>query len=140
MTTKLRFADVREGDEVPAVVVESVSRVDFVKYAGASSDFNPIHYDESFAEAAGYPGVFAQGMFTAGLLGRCVTDFVGRPNLRAFRVSFRAQVWPGDTITCSGKVTKKLEADGEKRIEGELVAKNQKGEAVIVGSFAAAAE
>src|SRR5258706_16075560 len=109
MASTLRFASLKEGDEVPRFVVENVSRVDFAKYAGASSDFNPIHYDQTFAQSAGYPSVFAQGMFTAGLLGRCVTDFVGRPNLRAFRVSFRGQVWPGDTITCGGQVTKKLE-------------------------------
>ena len=130
---KLRFASVAEGDAVPRFAVENVSRVDFVRYAGASSDFNAIHYDETFAKSAGYPTVFAQGMFTAGLLAKCVTDYVGRPNLRAYRVSFRAQVWSGDTITCAGKVTKKLQAGGENRIEGEVTATNQKGETVVQG-------
>lgn len=134
----LSFDDVQEGTELPKFVVENLTRTDIVKYAGASGDFNPIHHDQTFAASAGYPGVFAHGMLSAGFAGKCVTDFVGRANLRLFKVSFRAQVWPGDTITCSGKVTKKLEKDGEKRIEGEVVAVNQKGETVIQGAFVAA--
>ena len=90
-----------------------------------------------FAEAARYPTVFSHGMLNAGFVSKCVTDYVGRPALRRFKVRFTSQVWPGDTITCGGKVTKKHEDNGEKRIEGELFAKNQKGEAVIQGSFEA---
>lgn len=135
---KLRFDQVREGDELPKFVVENVSKSDIVKYAGASSDFNPIHWDQSFAQAAGYPSVFAQGMLTAGLLSKCLTDYVGRPNLRLYRVTFRSQVWPGDTITCGGKVTRKFEEKGESRIEGELFAMNQKGEVTVQGGFVAA--
>jgi len=136
--TKLYFDDVKEGDEMPAFEVKNLSRTDIVKYAGASGDFNPIHHDQTFAEAARYPTVFSHGMLNAGFVSKCLTDYVGRPSLRRFKVRFTSQVWPGDTITCGGKVTKKYEGDGEKRIEGELFAKNQKGEAVIQGSFVAA--
>ncbi|MEA2624912.1 MAG: hypothetical protein QOD06_957 [Candidatus Binatota bacterium] len=132
-----RWNDVKEGDEIPKFVVDKLTRTDIVKYAGASGDFNPIHHDQTFAETAGYPTVFAHGMLSAGFVSKCLTDFVGRANVRKFGVSFRSQVWPGDTITCTGKVTRKVEADGEKRIEGELVATNQKGEAVITGTFVA---
>lgn len=132
------FAEVKVGDEIPKFVVQNLTRTDIVKYAGASGDFNPIHHDETFAKGAGYPSVFSHGMLSAGLLSKCLTDYVGRQNLRAYAVSFRAQVWPGDTVTYGGKVTKKSEAGGEKRIEGELVAQNQKGEVVITGTFAAA--
>ena len=135
---KLYFDDVKEGDEVPKFVVEKISRTDIVKYAGASGDFNPIHHDQTFAEAAGYPTVFAHGMLNAGFVSKCIADYVGRENLRVFRVSFRSQVWPGDTITCGGKVTRKFEEKGEKKIEGDLVATNQKGEVAIQGSFVAA--
>jgi acyl dehydratase len=133
-----RWNEVKEGDEIPKFVVDKLSRTDIVKYAGASGDFNPIHHDQTFAETAGYPTVFAHGMLSAGFVSKCLTDFVGRANVRKFGVSFRSQVWPGDTIICTGKVTRKLEADGEQRIEGELVATNQKGEAVITGTFVAA--
>ncbi len=132
------FADVKEGDEIPKLEIKNLTRTDIVKYAGASGDFNPIHHDENFAKGAGYPSVFSHGMLTAGLLSKCLTDYVGRQNLRKYAVSFRSQVWPGDTVTYGGKVTKKIEEKGEKRIEGELAATNQKGEVVITGTFSAA--
>ena len=87
---------------------------------------------------AGNPTVFGHGMLTAGFVAKCVTDFVGVENLRRYAVRFATRVWPGDTITCKGRVTRKYEADGEKRIDGEVVAMNQKGEAAVTGTFTAA--
>ena len=140
MTERKRifFEDVREGAEVPPFVVERLGRMDLVRYAGASGDFNPIHTDEEFARAAGNPTVFGHGMLTAAFVGKCVTDFVGHENLRRFKVRFATRVWPGDTITCKGRVTKKYEQDHEKRIDGEVVAINQKGEIAVSGTFSAA--
>ena len=133
----LYFDDVKAGDEVPAFVVENLSRTDLVRYAGASGDFNPIHHDQTFAEMAGIPTVFSHGMLNAGFVSKCVTDYVGVQNLRKFKVRFATRVWPGDTITCKGKVTKKQVSDGKKLIEGEVQALNQKGEVAIQGSFTA---
>ncbi len=136
---KLKYDSIKVGDEIPKFVVEGVTRPDFVRYAGASGDFVPLHYDQTFVEAAGIPTVFAQGMFTAGLLSKALTDWAGIGNVRNFKVRFATRVWPGDTVTCTGKVTNKLEAGGEKLIEGELIVLNQKGEPAIRGSFRAAA-
>jgi len=132
------FEDVREGEEIPPFVVENVTRTDLVRYAGASGDFNPIHHDQTFAEAAGNPTVFAHGMLTAGFLGKCVSDFVGPQNLRRFKVRFATRVWPGDTITCRGRVTRCYREGAENLVEGELQAVNQKGEVAVQGSFTAA--
>ena len=126
-----------EGETLPAVVVEQLTRTDLVRYAGASGDFNPIHHDEGFARAAGNPTVFGHGMLTAGLVARCITDYVGPANLRRYKMRFATRVWPGDTITCSGKVTRRFQENGETRIEGEVVAMTQKGEAAVMGSFTA---
>jgi acyl dehydratase len=139
MAAKLKYDSVKAGDEIPPFVVEGVSRPDFVRYAGASGDFVPLHYDQTFVEAAGIPTVFAQGMFTAGLLSRCLTDYVGVGQVRRFKVRFATRVWPGDTVTCRGKVTGKREADGERLVEGDLEVLNQKGEVAVRGSFSAAA-
>jgi acyl dehydratase len=136
--TRLYFDDVKEGDEVPAFVVKNLTRTDLVRYAGASGDFNPIHHDQTFAEGGNLPGVFAHGMLNAGFVGKCVTDYVGVQNLRQFKVRFATRVWPGDTITCKGTVTKKYDADGGHLIEGDVQAINQKGEVAIHGSFKAA--
>jgi acyl dehydratase len=134
---KLYFEDVKEGDTIPAFVVENLSRTDIVRYAGASGDFNPMHHDQTFAEKAGLPTVFAHGMLNAGFVSKCVSDYVGRENLRKFKVRFATRVWPGDTITCKGTVTKKHEDGGKRLIEGDLLALNQKGETAIQGSFTA---
>jgi acyl dehydratase len=77
-------------------------------------------------------------MLTAGFVARCVTDFVGVENLRRYKVRFATRVWPGDTITCQGKITRRYEADGEGRVDGDVVAMNQKGETAVAGSFTAA--
>lgn len=56
-----------------------VTRADLVRYAGASGDFNPIHWNERFATAVGLPGVIAHGMFTMGAAVQLVTDWAGDP-------------------------------------------------------------
>jgi len=137
MASKIKYDQVKVGDQIPAFVVEGVTRPDFVRYAGASGDFVPLHYDQTFVEAAGIPTVFAQGMFTAGLLSKALTDYAGIGQVRKFKVRFATRVWPGDVITCRGKVTNKTEKNGERIIEGDLEVVNQKGEAAIKGSFQA---
>ena len=66
------------GDELPALVV-AVTRAQLVRYAGASGDFNPIHWNDSAAASVGLPGVIAHGMLTMALAGRLVTDWTGDP-------------------------------------------------------------
>lgn len=78
----------------------------FVRYSGASGDLNPIHYDQEFARAAGYPNVFSQGMHHAALLATVVSDLRGPSAVRRFSVRFKDQVWPGDVLRCAGEVTR----------------------------------
>jgi len=125
-------------NDLAEVRVEKLTRTDFVKYAGASGDFNPIHHDETFAAASGNPTVFAMGMLNASILSRVVTAFAGRPNVRRYKVRFATRAWPGDDVICRGRVTRKLVQGTEKLVEGELEAVNQKGETLISGSFVAA--
>ena len=127
-----------EGAAIPPFLVENLTRTDLVRYAGASGDFNPIHHDETFARAAGNPTVFGHGMLTAGLVARCITDFVGAGNLRRYKVRFATRVWPGDTITCAGRVARRYEDAGETRIDGEVTATTQRGETAVSGTFTAA--
>jgi peroxisomal enoyl-CoA hydratase 2 len=139
MATVTRYwEDVKEGDALPEVKVEKLTRTDFVRYAGASGDFNPIHHDQTFAEGAGNPTVFAMGMLNAGILSRVVTAFAGRPNVRRYKVRFATRAWPGDDVICRGRVTRKVTQNAEKLVEGEIEAVNQKGETLISGSFVAA--
>ena len=137
MAKQIYFEDVEVGAEI-GPLEKNPNTQQLVRYAGASGDFVPLHYDQTFVEAAGIPTVFAQGMFTAGLLSKALTDYVGIGQVRRFKVRFATRVWPGDVVTCKGKVTNKTEKNGEKIIEGDLEVLNQKGEAAIKGSFAAA--
>ncbi|MDQ3785259.1 MAG: hypothetical protein M3360_10380 [Actinomycetota bacterium] len=98
------------GSSFPERTFGPLGRVDIVRYAGASGDFNPIHIDASYARATGAPDVFAMGMLPAGYLAHAASDWLGGPGgFRRFKVRFAARVWPGDLLVCTGLVTK---ADG----------------------------
>ena len=111
------------GDEIPELVDEPFTRTDFVRYQGASGDMNPIHHDEGYAQAAGFPTVFAVGMLGAGILGTYVADLFGPANVRRFRVQFREQAWPDDVLTYTGTVVERR--GGE--LDLELAATRQTG-------------
>ena len=95
---KRYFEDVNEGDEAP-VLRHTLERTDLVRYAGASGDYNPMHHDEVKAQAAGQPSVFGHGMFSMGLLGTALTDFLGVGNLTHYQVRFSRQTWPGEQLS-----------------------------------------
>ena len=127
--------ELHEGTECPPREYGPLSRTDFVRYQGASGDFNPIHHDETFAQAAGFPSVFSVGMLQAGILASYATDWLGAANVRAFSVQFREQVWPGDRLVCSAKVTRRYEHSGERRVDLDLlVTRVESGGAAIKGS------
>jgi acyl dehydratase len=135
----IKFEDVNEGDEINDwPPLENVSRTHFVRYAGASGDFNPMHHDDTVATKVGYPSVFGHGMFTAGVLSHYVTDWVGLENLRKFRVRFTGQVYPGDTLTFGAKVTRKYKENDENRVDADLSVANQEGKVILSGAATAA--
>src|SRR5450631_1824925 len=121
---KLFFEDVTVGDEAPATS-HKLTRTDLVKYAGASGDFNPMHHDEVAAQAAGLPSVFGHGMFTMGLLGTALTDYVGVGNLKSYKVRFTKQTWPDEELTTKIVVTGTREDGGEKLVDLECSVANQ---------------
>jgi acyl dehydratase len=107
---------------------------DFVRYAGASGDFNPLHYDPTQARAAGFESVFAQGMFTAGVLGSYAGDCLGPEALRALQVRFVSVVWPGDVLTCSATVVREYDEGDERRVELALRSVRQTGDVAVEGT------
>lgn len=70
--------EVAEGDHLPPLEVR-ITRADLVRYAGASGDFNPIHWSERAAREVGLPDVITHGMLTMALANRLVTAWVGDP-------------------------------------------------------------
>jgi len=112
MTSSVRWDDVEVGTELPAQSF-TIDRASLVRYAGASGDFNVIHWNERIATAVGLPNVIAHGMLTMALGGRVVTDWVGDPGAVVdYGVRFtRPVVVPDDdagaTIEVTGKVSRK---------------------------------
>ena len=125
--------DLEEGTAREPLDVGPLTRTDFVRYQGASGDFNPIHHDEEFAKSAGFPTVFSVGMLQAGILATYATDWLGPDNVRRFGVRFREQVWPGDVLTFTGEVVKRYEVDGERRVDLDLACTRQTGGLAIQG-------
>jgi acyl dehydratase len=96
--SRFDFADVAEGTELPPLSVP-LSRTDLVRYAGASGDLNPIHWNDRVAESVGLPGVVAHGMLTMALGGRLVTDWVGDPGaVLAYQARFTRPVPVPDVV------------------------------------------
>jgi acyl dehydratase len=114
--------DVSVGDELPTASMP-VTRADLIRYAGASLDFNKIHWDEPTAMEVGLPDVIAHGMLTMALVGRVITDWAGDPGaLVRYQTKFtRPVVVPNDgvgaTVTVSGRVVGRDETDGTVRVE-----------------------
>jgi acyl dehydratase len=106
----------------------------FVRYAGASGDFNPMHYDDLLARAAGYPSVFSQGMHSAALLASFAVDWLGAENVRRFAVRFREQVWPDDVLSCSGEITSISQNENGALVTAELTATRQTGGVAVNAS------
>jgi acyl dehydratase len=121
----IRYDDIEAGAEIGPQTY-GVTRAQLVQYAGASGDFNIIHWNERVATAVGLPGVIAHGMFTMATAGRLVTDWVGDPGaVVEYGVRFSSMVPvpdddTGTALTISGVVEEKL---ADKRVSVVLTAR-----------------
>jgi len=134
---KLYFEDVKEGDTAP-VRSHTLTRTDLVKYAGASGDFNPMHHDETRAQASGLPSVFGHGMFSMGFLAAAINDYVGVGNLTAYSVRFVKQTWPDNVLSTVITVKAKRNEGGQNLIDMDVTLNNQDGDPVVTGEATAA--
>jgi acyl dehydratase len=139
MASRIRFEDVEVGEELPSRS-NRIDRAQLVRYAGASGDFNPLHWNEEFARSLGFPSVIAHGMFNMALVARVVSDWTGDPGLlRSIRVQFRKEVLPDENLVAKGRVAGKQETDRTVRVElwaelerdGRKIQAIKNGEAVV---------
>jgi len=139
MTARIAYDDVKVGEELPERS-NTVDRAQLVMYAGASGDFNPIHWNEDFAKMVGLPGVIAHGMFNMALVARVVTDWVGDPAaVRKLSVQFRKEVRPEEKIVAKGRIAEKDDEARTVRIElwaeverdGDTIFPIKNGEAIV---------
>ncbi|MFI5957971.1 MaoC family dehydratase [Cryptosporangium sp. NPDC051539] len=126
MAATVSYDDVEVGTELPAKTFP-IQRADLVRYAGASGDFNVIHWNERVATAVGLPNVIAHGMFTMAEASRVLTEWVGDPGaVVEYGVRFtKPVVVPDDdrgaNLEVTGKVTEKLD---DRRVAVELTARS----------------
>lgn len=122
----IRFADVEVGFELPSASFP-LQRVDLVRYAGASGDFNVIHWNERVASEVGLPNVIAHGMLTMAEAARVVTDWLGDPGaLLEYGVKFTRPVVVADDgvgamLEVSAKVAELLDGN---RVKIAITAKS----------------
>jgi acyl dehydratase len=130
----IRWEELQEGTQgPPPFVFGPLTRTDIVRYQGASGDMNPIHHDEVFAKAAGYQAPLAIGMLQAGILANWAAAWLGAENVRSTRIRWKEQVWPGDVLTFNGRIARKFEEGGERKVEAELVCTRQNGGVAVQG-------
>ncbi|MFF8907156.1 MaoC family dehydratase [Streptomyces olivaceoviridis] len=127
---KIAYDEIEVGTVLPTQTFP-VTRATLVRYAGASGDFNPIHWNEKFAKEVGLPDVIAHGMFTMAEAIRVVTDWVGDPGaVVEYGVRFtKPVVVPNDDqgalIEVSGKIGAKLD-DNTVRVDLTAMSAGQK--------------
>ncbi|MBN2284581.1 MAG: dehydratase [Deltaproteobacteria bacterium] len=139
MAEQIFFEDVNVGDAMPELVKGPLQKLQFVMYAGASGDFNPLHTDDDFAKAVGMKnGAISHGMLVMGIVGQAVSSWVPQKYLKKFGVRFAGMTQQNSTITVSGTVTDKRVENGENIITCDLLAKDQDGDVKITGKFEAA--
>jgi acyl dehydratase len=90
----------KTGDQLGPLVKPPITTKQLVMYAGASGDFNPIHYDKDFAAAGGYKSVIAHGMLSMAFFGQLLSRY----RVKKISTRFKAVTYPGDVVTVSGEV------------------------------------
>lgn len=125
-----QLAELRSGDVLDEKTLEPVTRLDLIKYAGASGDYNPIHTIDEEAKKLGLPGIIAHGMWTMGNLAKLFTPYLEEGFIQDYTIRFSGMVFLGDVLTLQAKLQEK---DGEK-MDFHVAAVNQSGTEVIKGN------
>ncbi|MFC2949669.1 MaoC/PaaZ C-terminal domain-containing protein [Virgibacillus sediminis] len=123
------FAELHTGDSLQEITLGPVSRMDLIKYSGASGDFNPIHTIDEEAEKAGLPGIIAHGMWTMGNLAKLFTPYYEEGFIQDYSIRFSGMVFLGDVLTLKAEV----EDQSDSFLDFRVRAVNQKGKDVIKG-------
>ena len=127
------YEDLQVGDSFPVLKKDPISRVQLVRFAGASGDFNPLHTVEEAGKQAG-TGIIAHGMLIMGMLSQGVTSWIPRKNIKRIQVRFSKMTFPGESIHIIGKV---LEKKADNVMVGEVQAINTEGDVKVSGIFEA---
>jgi acyl dehydratase len=133
LTRSFYWSELRVGDDLPQLTKPAIDRLQIARYAGAAGDFNRLQLDEPFAHALGFRSTFAPGALAMGLVGQLLTNWLKRGHVRRLAARFVKIIWPGDELTCRGRVSELRKEKGACYADLELWAENQKGELVLRG-------
>ena len=125
--------DLDSGSILPDLRKPPITKMQLVKYAGASGDYNLIHTDDETARTVGLDGVIAHGMLSMAFLGEYLCWLSGPESVRRLSVRFVEMVRPGDTLTCRGRVKERTAGNAGSRLQLEVWAENQRAVRVTVG-------
>jgi acyl dehydratase len=117
------------GESLKEIQLDPVSRIDLIKYAGASGDFNPIHTIDEEAKKAGLPGIIAHGMWTMGNLAKLFTPYFEDGFVQDYSIRFKGMVFLNDVITLKATLTEIV----ENKLRFQVQAVNQNGNDVLKG-------
>jgi acyl dehydratase len=117
------------GESVKEIQLDPVSRIDLIKYAGASGDFNPIHTIDEEAKKAGLPGIIAHGMWTMGNLAKLFTPYFEEGFVQDYSIRFKGMVFLNDVITLKATLNEKV----DNKLRFQVQAVNQNGNEVLKG-------
>ncbi|MGZ4160593.1 MAG: MaoC/PaaZ C-terminal domain-containing protein [Neobacillus sp.] len=123
------IAELQVGESVKDIQLEPVSRIDLIKYAGASGDFNPIHTIDEEAKKAGLPGIIAHGMWTMGNLAKLFTSYYEEGFIQDYSIRFKGMVFLNDVITLKATLAEKKGS----QLHFKVQAVNQQGNEVLKG-------
>jgi acyl dehydratase len=124
-----KICDLQIGQSLQYVQLKPVSRIDLIKYAGASGDYNPIHTIDEEAKKAGLPGIIAHGMWTMGNLAKLFTPYFEEGFIQDYSVRFKGMVFLNDVITLKAILKEK----NHHQLHFQVAAVNQNGNEVVKG-------
>ncbi|MBI2853616.1 MAG: acyl dehydratase [Chloroflexi bacterium] len=134
MSSQLYDEDVCIGMEVP-MITKTPTPVQLVKWAGASGDYNPIHYNHFAALAQKLPGIIVHGKLKTSYLCQMLTDWIGdQGNVVKISCQHRGMDVPDHQLKIGGRVTGVFQKDGQNLVECEIWVENDKGQKTVPGA------
>lgn len=125
----IQLTELKAGDLLNEIALPPVSRLDIIKYAGASGDYNPIHTIDEEAEKAGLPGVIAHGMWTMGHLAKLFSPYYNEGFIEDYKIRFKSMVFLNDVITLKAF----LKENKTQALYFDVLAVNQNCKEVVKG-------
>lgn len=121
------------GDLIPPLVKNAITRTQFVKFAAATDDFNPLHFDDDYAHMQGYGGAFAPGNLVLSFVDEALYQYAENGRLIRLSGTFHKFAWPGDLLTAKGLISDKYKHNEEPRIDLEVWIENQNHDIILKG-------